>query len=435
MRGLKEADAEQLADDIVETTMRKGASAAQAQSAITRYFEIDFNHRGVDVVRTTETEVTTITVYRHGKRASSMMNGGAPAEIETAIAAALIAADAGIADPANDIADAISLVPSNHGPAEGDRRKMISSVEEFIADLAARYPLVRTRNSLYHFTDVETVFVNSRGLRQKERRARYGFGAMFMAKDGLKTTSFNYSGASAFAPFKTLFHVGSVARLLDETVKSLDRRPVAKKFIGDAIMTPDCVATFISPLAEALSGAALFACTTPYHHGKGEAIASPRFSLSNRPRAPEFPDGADFDGYGIPTKDLDVVKDGVLNEFLIDFFFSKKLGVPQTAGASNFAVATGDESLDEMIAKTKRGILLSRFSGGMPNNNLDFSGLAKNSFYIEDGRIKHAVDETMVSGNLRELLHNIHAVSRESVNFGGGSFPFVAASGVTISSK
>ncbi len=46
-----------------------------------------------------------------------------------------------------------------------------------------------------------------------------------------------------------------------------------------------------------------------------------------------------------------------------------------------------------------------------------------------------ALDETMVSGNFQELLRNIHAVSRERINFGDSSYPFVAASGVTISSK
>ena len=41
----------------------------------------------------------------------------------------------------------------------------------------------------------------------------------------------------------------------------------------------------------------------------------------------------------------------------------------------------------------------------------------------------------MVSGNFQELLKHVHAVSRENVNFGGSSYPFIAASGVTISSR
>jgi hypothetical protein len=56
-----------------------------------------------------------------------------------------------------------------------------------------------------------------------------------------------------------LFDVGSVERLLDETVQSLDRQLVPEKFLGDAIITPDCLASLISTLAGALSGPALFA--------------------------------------------------------------------------------------------------------------------------------------------------------------------------------
>ena len=41
----------------------------------------------------------------------------------------------------------------------------------------------------------------------------------------------------------------------------------------------------------------------------------------------------------------------------------------------------------------------------------------------------------MVTGNLQDLLRNIRAVSREQVNFGDHAYPYLAASGVTISAK
>ena len=80
-------------------------------------------------------------------------------------------------------------------------------------------------------------------------------------------------------------------------------------------------------------------------------------------------------------------------------------------------VAPGEESLNTMIKGVKRGILLTRFSGGRPNRNGDFSGVAKNSFYLEDGEIKHPLTETMIAGNLAALFRNITAVSQERVNF------------------
>jgi PmbA protein len=312
---------------------------------------------------------------------------------------------------------------------------MRARVDEFLAALAERYPRVRMRDCLYTFTDHETEFLNSRGVRQRARRGSYGFRAMFMAKEGRRVTSFNGAGAGSFSPFASLFQAADVERLIAETERSLERRPVAEKFVGDVVITPHCLSSLLPTIVGALSGPALLAGTSPYKNRRGERIASPLFSLDNRPRAADFPYGAEFDDFGVPTQDLAIIEEGELKEFLIGYFFSRKLGLPQTAGAQNLSVRPGDRTVDEIVAGTKRGILFSRFSGGAPNDNLDFSGIAKNSFYIEDGRVRHALDETMVSGNFQQLLTNIHAVSKESVNFGHGSYPFVAASGVTISSK
>ena len=224
--------------------------------------------------------------------------------------------------------------------------------------------------------------------------------------------------------------------MLEETTHSLEREPAPEKFVGDVIITPDCLASVLGSVVAALSGPQLYAGTERVQgQNRRDDRESPLFSLSNKPRAEEFPEGADFDGFGVPTDDLEVIGGGVLKNFMVGFFYSKKLKTAQTAGVQNLSVAAGDADFAEMIANTKRGILFSRFSGGMPNDNLDFSGIAKNSFYIEDGKLRHALDETMVSGNFQELLRNIHAVSRERINFGDSSYPFVAASGVTISSK
>ena len=135
----------------------------------------------------------------------------------------------------------------------------------------------------------------------------------------------------------------------------------------------------------------------------------------------------------MPTEDLDIISDGVLNDFLVDFYTANKLDRAQTAGKTNLVVSPGEQSLEEIIHNTEHGIVFSRFSGGRPNSNLDFSGVAKNSFYVRDGEIKHPLKETLVAGNLKTLLASIRAISNESVNYGHCEYPYLAASGVTIS--
>ena len=123
----------------------------------------------------------------------------------------------------------------------------------------------------------------------------------------------------------------------------------------------------------------------------------------------------------------------MLESFLIDFFCSRKLDRPQNAGAVNLVVPPGNRRVRDLIRETERGIVLARFSGGTPNHKLDFSGVAKNSFYVENGRIRYPLIETMVRGNFQRLLNDMRGVSKEYINFGAGAFPYMAASGVTIS--
>jgi PmbA protein len=435
MSGVQEASLDDFAADLVDRALRAGASAAQAQTTATRHLEMQFDNRGVNLARSTENETSSLTAFLDGKRGGATLNGRASDAVEAAVAAALAAAGAGVADEANDVAAAESLAPSRHGPEAPDRAAMAAGVDAFLDRIAERHPLVRTRDCLQSFDDVDAAFANSRGLRQRERRGRYGFSAMFMAKDGLKTTSINFLGLSAFSPFDDPFRCPALERLLQETTLSLDKRPVPHKFEGDVIVTPECLSSLVGSIVSALSGAALFAGTTPYKESRGQAIASPLFSLRNLPRDAAAPGGADFDTYGVPTQNLEVIEKGVLKDYLVDFFFAKKLGVPQTSGATRFVVDSGATPLSEIVAKTKRGIVFARFSGGSPTSNLDFTGIAKNSFYVEDGEIRYALEETMVSGNFQELLKNIHAVSQESVDFGWARYPFLAASGVTVSSK
>jgi PmbA protein len=420
---------------LVERLRAGGADDAQAAHSASEHFEIEFENGAVTMLRSIADENIALTLFRDGKKGSAQINGADPATIEAALAGALVAADAGVADPANDVAEASSERPSRLGPDDADRAAMVEAVLGCIAELEAQHPTIRTKNSIYTFDIVESCFANSRGVVQRSRRAFYGLGMGFIAKDGADTSSFNGAGAASFTPFERLLDAGSTRRLIGECERSLRPLPVPEKFVGDVILTPECLAGFVGTLAGALGGYALMAGTTPYKDRQGQAIADARFSLLNRPREPDFPGGASFDGYGIPTRDLDVIRDGVLNDYLIDFYISRKLGRQQTAGAWNFIVPRGESSIDDIIASTKRGVLLCRFSGGTPNAALEFTGVAKNSFYIEDGAIRHPLIETMVSGNLQDVLMQIHAISRDSVNFGGGRYPFLAAGGVTISSK
>ena len=121
---------------------------------------------------------------------------------------------------------------------------------------------------------------------------------------------------------------------------------------------------------------------------------------------------------------------------MISQYVANKTGLPRAKNSSSALVmAAGDVPYADLIAGIERGILVGRFSGGNPGTSGDFSGVAKNSFLIENGKITCALSETMISGNLGELLKNVCAISKETVRDGAGELPYAAFGGVTVSGK
>ena len=98
-----------------------------------------------------------------------------------------------------------------------------------------------------------------------------------------------------------------------------------------------------------------------------------------------------------------------------------------------YIVDTGEKSHAELIKNVEKGVLLARFSGGSPANNGDFSGVAKNSYYIENGHIMFPLSETMVSGNIREMFENLDAISSDCIDFGSCILPWISFKGITVS--
>jgi PmbA protein len=124
----------------------------------------------------------------------------------------------------------------------------------------------------------------------------------------------------------------------------------------------------------------------------------------------------------------------VLTSYLVDLYGSRKTGLERArTGGGCYVVDAGDVPLDDIIASTDRGVLITRFSGGRPNEKGDFSGVAKNSYYVEGGAVKYPISETMISGNLADALLSIDAISSERADFGSSVYPWVRTTGIGVS--
>ena len=139
---------------------------------------------------------------------------------------------------------------------------------------------------------------------------------------------------------------------------------------------------------------------------------------------------------GFRSEEVTFIDKGVLKTHWLSLYSSKKTGRPLVKNTgSDLVVEAGDKTLEELIASVDKGLIVGGFSGGQPGTNGEFSGVAKNSFLIENGKIKGAVTETMINGNLGDAVKNIRGLTKDVLCDGSNVVPYIAIDGIVISGK
>ncbi len=130
---------------------------------------------------------------------------------------------------------------------------------------------------------------------------------------------------------------------------------------------------------------------------------------------PAFVDSetAPFNSVGQPLSRQSWVENGRLVNLACSRFWALWLGVEALPGSSNFIMQGGDNSLEEMIASTKKGVLLTRFwyIRGLNPRIISYTGLSRDgTFLIEDGKIARPVTNFRFNQSLVSMLENVEMV-------------------------
>lgn len=163
----------------------------------------------------------------------------------------------------------------------------------------------------------------------------------------------------------------------------------------------------------------------------GEKIASDKLNIVDNPFLEEGLGSGNFDAEASKTELTQLVKDGVLKNYLYNIKTASKDGVRTTGNASrgyksslgtsptNFYVENGDKSFDELVVLCEDGILIDDLQGlhsGLNTVSGDFS-LSAGGFLIKDSKIDRPVNQITIAGNFFELLENIEEVGSD-LHFG-----------------
>lgn len=297
------------------------------------------------------------------------------------------------------------------------------------------------------FTVVEEVVVaNSNGILVGETGTAIDGYIVCVASEAGRTSSFatGIGNARLLSDFKPE-DIGREAALL--AVRSLNPRKI-KSFTGSVILEWMPVSSILMSVIGFSVNADMVQKKSSLWAGKiGEKVCSSVVNVVDSGIIHGGMATSMFDGEGVARRETVLISNGVLKNFIYDSYTAFKESRDSTGNAgrasyasmpsvspSNLILNEGSKSIDDLVKEVDRGLLVGRFSGNVEAASGFFSGTVKQSVYIESGELKFAVEETMISGNVFQLLNKI-ILGRPLRTIGGVRVPPVLLEDVNIISK
>jgi len=146
----------------------------------------------------------------------------------------------------------------------------------------------------------------------------------------------------------------------------------------------------------------------------GEKLFDDKVSIWSDPKHTDG-ETSPFTFSGEPNVKQSWVTNGTLNELSRSRYWADKNAQTPLPGPANFIMKGGDDSLEEMIASTERGVLLTRFwyIRGINPRTIAYTGLTRDgTFLIENGKISRPVTNFRFNQSIVEMLQNIEMMGK-----------------------
>ena len=175
-------------------------------------------------------------------------------------------------------------------------KKMIKSIDELELDF-------RLDQDTHY-----VMYMNNENVDFEIKKGLYTFSAMFTAKDGTDTSSFNYTGVNRLKLNKDFKDQGYISNLLNQSEEQVKAFPVKEKFVGQVVVTPHCLSDFISFIDGSISDGAIISGTSIYKNKINDKIASDIFSLSSNPVDDRIDAGYFITSDTYKAKNMDIIQ-------------------------------------------------------------------------------------------------------------------------------
>jgi PmbA protein len=428
---------------------RAGADQADASLVASTSVEVRVRGDEIDVLKQAREQGLSLRALLRGDggfRSASTSTSDLGAEAierladDTVALARATAADPSAGLPESGFADALPDLalfdPADAGLAVEARIAAARRMEQAARAVDPRIANSEGSDASSHRAEI--FYANSLGFSGRYESGSHSLSSVpIAAADGAMQVDWWTSVARSWRALDEPAAVGR--RAAERALRKLGARRVPTAEVP-VIFEPSTARALVGHLIGCACGGALYRGTSFLAGRMGEAIAAPAVTVIDDGRLPGGLGSRPFDGEGLPTRRKSVVERGRLASWLLDTYAGRKLGLASTGnagrgpggGPTNAWLEPGDATLDEIVADTQRGLLVTwLFGHGFNPVTGDFSRGAA-GIWIEDGKPAFPVHEITVAGNLGDMLLGIDAIGNDLLWQGSIAAPSLRVARMTV---
>ena len=398
----------------------KGASAAEAAASLSQGLMVNVRKGELETVEHTRDHGLVVSVYFGQRTGSASTSDYSATAVQETVQAACSIARFTEEDACHGLADPERLA---RNPVDLDLyhpwRPTVDDARDLALECEAKALSTDNRITNSEGASVDThegceVYGNTHGFLGHTRKSRQGISCSVIGGENeTMQRDYWYSSARRFSELDSATEVGE--KTATRTLRRLDARRVPTCQVPVIYEAP-VASSLLSHFISAISGGALYRKASFLLDHLGEQIFPDFVRIHEQPMLMGAMGSATFDSEGVATEARDIVKDGILQGYVLGSYSARRLQMETTGnagGVHNLTIDPGVQNLDEMIKNVDKGFLVTELIGfGINSVTGDYSRGAS-GLWIEKGEIAYPVEEVTVAGNLKDIFRNIVSVGND----------------------